>query len=35
MKFGFEDAEEEKAFIKSEGMIPFKVKCDFCGATHY
>lgn len=35
MKFGFEDAEEEKAFIESEGMIPFKVKCDFCGGIHY
>ena len=35
MKFGFEDAEEEKKFILSQGMNPYKVKCDFCGGIHY
>lgn len=35
MKFGFSDAEEEKQFILSEGMTPYQVRCDICGAIHY
>lgn len=35
MKFGFRDAEEEKKFIASHGMVPYKVTCDICGAIHY
>lgn len=35
MKFGLSDAEEEKKFIVSHGMVPYKVKCDICGLVHY
>ena len=35
MKFGFNSPEEEKKFIIAEGMVPFEVKCDICGETHY
>ena len=35
MNIGFYSPEEEKKFILSEGMIPFEVKCNICGATHY
>ena len=35
MKFGFRDAEAEKAFIEKEGMDPLAVKCDICGGIHY
>lgn len=35
MEFDFKDAEEEKKFIASQGIIPYKVKCDICGEPHY
>ena len=35
MKCGFNSPEEEKKFIIAEGMVPFEVKCDICGESHY
>jgi hypothetical protein len=35
MSHGFRDADEEKKFIASQGIIPDEIQCDICGAIHY